>query len=389
MKEQKQSFDQVLERRGSNSLKWDNLADPQMIPMWVADMDFQVMPEIQEALHKRAEHGIFGYAGPDDSYRQAVCGWMQRRHQLEISPESILCSNGVVSALKTAIQAFSSPGDAVAVITPVYYPFYRAIESNGRKIHPLSLTLKEEGYVLEDSELEKLDGATLLLFCNPHNPVGKVWTEQEQQKIGAACLRYGVKVVSDEIHGDFIRPGIRMVPFWNAVPGSRAWSILCTAPSKTFNLAALWTSNILIDDPAMREAFAKVMDRNGTGNPNIFGIDACRTACSCGDQWVDDLNEYIDSNFRFMKNYLSAELPQLKMIEPQGTYLAWVDCRNLGMNARELEAFMKQEAHLLLDEGEIFGKAGAGFERFNIACPRPVLEQALDQLRDAVHRLEG
>ncbi len=355
--------------------------------MWIADMDFAVLPEIQEALGHRVQHGIFGYAWPDDSYREAVCGWMKRRHDLEIRPEWIQCSNGVVTALKTAIQAWTEPGDE-AVITPVYYPFYKSIEGNGRIVRPLSLTLRDGQYILEDEELRKLDGAKLLLFCNPHNPAGKVWTRQEQEKIADACRRYDVKVVSDEIHGDFIRPGVRMVPFWNAAPDARDWSILCTAPSKTFNLAALWTSNILIANDDMRKAFALVMDRNGAGNPNIFGIDACRAAYTFGDDWVDSLNAYIDSNFRFMKNYLLTELPQLQMIEPQGTYLAWVDCRALGMDASQLETFMKEKARLLLDEGVIFGQAGAGFERFNVACPRSVLKQALDQLRDAVRELD-
>ena len=383
----KPDFDAVRERRGSNSAKWDGLADENMIPMWIADMDFPVLPEIQDALVKRAGHGIFGYAWPDASYKEAVVNWMARRHDLTVEPEWIQCSNGVVTALKTAVQAFSEPGDEVAVITPVYYPFYKAIEVNSRVVKPLQLTLREGAYILEDRELEKLEGAKLLLFCNPHNPVGKVWTEEEQKKIGDACEKYGVKVVSDEIHGDFVRPGVKMVSFWNAVPGSRAWSILCTAPSKTFNLAALWTSNILIASESMRQDFAAVMDRNGTGNPNIFGIDACRAAYIHGDEWVDSLNTYIDSNFRFMKNYLRTKIPQLEMIEPEGTYLAWVDCRKLGMEAPELEKFMKEKAHLLLDEGIIFGEAGAGFERFNVACPRSVLKQALDQLKEAVESL--
>lgn len=387
-REQTYDFDVIHERRGTNSAKWDGTPHPDILPMWIADMDFAVLPEIQEALGHRVQHGIFGYAWPDDSYREAVCGWMKRRHDLEIRPEWIQCSNGVVTALKTAIQAWTEPGDEVAVITPVYYPFYKSIEGNGRIVRPLSLTLRDGQYILEDEELRKLDGAKLLLFCNPHNPAGKVWTRQEQEKIADACRRYDVKVVSDEIHGDFIRPGVRMVPFWNAAPDARDWSILCTAPSKTFNLAALWTSNILIANDDMREAFALVMDRNGAGNPNIFGIDACRAAYTFGDDWVDSLNAYIDSNFRFMKNYLLTELPQLQMIEPQGTYLAWVDCRALGMDASQLETFMKEKARLLLDEGVIFGQAGAGFERFNVACPRPVLKQALDQLRDAIRELD-
>ena len=210
-REQTYDFDVIHERRGTNSAKWDGTPHPDILPMWIADMDFAVLPEIQEALGHRVQHGIFGYAWPDDSYREAVCGWMKRRHDLEIRPEWIQCSNGVVTALKTAIQAWTEPGDEVAVITPVYYPFYKSIEGNGRIVRPLSLTLRDGQYILEDEELRKLDGAKLLLFCNPHNPAGKVWTRQEQEKIADACRRYDVKVVSDEIHGDFIRPGVRML----------------------------------------------------------------------------------------------------------------------------------------------------------------------------------
>ena len=386
------NFDQIVDRSGNRSAKYDErkkkFGTENVIPLWVADMDFKTAQPIIDALTARAQEmdKVTGLMTGADDY---VTKPFSRRNGW--TPDTGLMSFclGVVQTLSAMVQLYTPQGGNVLIQTPVYGEFYDMTEFAGRTVIENQMVERDGKWTVDWEDFEaKLQIADLFLLCNPHNPLGIVWTESDLRRMMELCLKYRVWVVSDEIHGDFIRPGARMVPFWNAAPDARDWSILCTAPSKTFNLAALWTSNILIANDDMRKAFALVMDRNGAGNPNIFGIDACRAAYTFGDDWVDSLNAYIDSNFRFMKNYLLTELPQLQMIEPQGTYLAWVDCRALGMDASQLETFMKEKARLLLDEGVIFGQAGAGFERFNVACPRSVLKQALDQLRDAVRELD-
>ena len=385
-------FDKVIERKGTNSIKYDRekAQDPRIIPMWVADMDFETLPEIKEALVKRAQHGVFGYASPTSDYYQAVINWMATRHQLHIDQEWIVTTSGVVGALKLAVSALTEKNDHVMIMKPVYYPFDISIKVNQRQVVECPLVFKEDHYECDFDVFEKQivdHDVKMFILCNPHNPIGKVWTQDELYQMGQICLKHHVYVVSDEIHMDFIYPGHQHVSFYNVDPSFSDFSIICTAPSKTFNLAALQTSNIIIKDEKMREKFKQEKDKTGMSDPNIFGLDACQAAYTYGAQWVDELVEYLSGNIQYMQDFFKERLPQLKVIAPEGLYLVWVDMRSLGMNKEELEKFMLEKAFLWLDEGYIFGTGGEGFERFNVACPRSVLKRALEQLEKAIREL--
>lgn len=386
----KYDFDTVHERRGTNCVKYENdrtVCDSALFPMWVADMDFQVLPEIREALKNRAEHGIFGYGHVSDAYRQAVAGWMQRRHHFEVKPEWIVVTAGVVTAIGQAVLTFTQPDDAILVLKPVYYPFDRQVLDNGRRLVVSELQLQDGHYEIDFEDLEKQlrdNDVKMIILSNPHNPVGRVFTRDELQKIGDLAKKYGVLVISDEIHMDFVYPGHEHVAFTEVDPSFKDFTIVATAASKTFNLAALATSNIIIPSDELREAYAATIKAHGSGASNIFGWDATQAAYTYGDAWVDELLEYLQGNIAYMKEYLAENIPEAKMIEPEGLYLVWVDFRGLGMDEKELEDFMLHKAHLYLDEGYIFGQGGEGFERFNLALPRCELKRALEQLGNAV-----
>lgn len=382
-------FDQVIQRRGTNSVKYDQ-GDPGLLPMWVADMDFETLPEVKEALKKRAEHGIFGYAQPTEKYYQSVMNWLKKRHHFEVQKEWIVTTSGVVGALKIAVRAFTQPHDAIMIMKPVYYPFDASITLNDRQIVECPLVFQEDHYECDFDMFEKQiieHHVKMFILCNPHNPIGKVWRQDELYRIGQICQKHHVYVVSDEIHMDFVYQGYEHIPFYNVDPSFQNMSIICTAPSKTFNLAALQTSNIIIADEKMRERFIHEKTASGMSDPNIFGLEACEAAYTYGERWVDELVDYLAENIRYMNAFFHERLPQIKLIAPQGLYLVWVDMRALNMSKEELETFMLQKAHLWLDEGYIFGTGGEGFERFNIACPRSLLKQTLEQLESAVKNL--
>ncbi|MFR7592458.1 MAG: MalY/PatB family protein [Longibaculum sp.] len=383
------NFDKVIERRHTNSVKYDGekMKDSLMIPMWVADMDFETLPEVKEALLKRAEHGIFGYAGVSDNYCQAVINWMETRHHFHIQKEWIVPTPGVVTALKLAVRVLTQPEDHIMIMKPVYYPFDISINVNGRQVVECPLVLENNQYTCDFDLFEKTiveNDVKMFILCNPHNPIGKVWTKDELYQMGMICKKHHVYVVSDEIHMDFVYQGHVHVPFYNVDESFKDFTIICTAPSKTFNLAALQTSNIIIADEKMREAFIKEKDASGVNNPNIFGLDACEAAYTYGAKWVDELIEYLSGNIDYMIQFFEERLPEIKVIQPEGLYLVWVDMRSLNMSHEELEAFMLNQAHLWLDEGYIFGTGGEGFERFNVACPREILKNALEQLEKAI-----
>lgn len=386
-------FDKVIDRRHTNSMKYDreiDVKDPRLIPMWVADMDFETLPEVKEALLKRAEHGIFGYAAPTEAYYQAVIHWMQTRHDLQIKKDWIIATPGVVTALRLGVQSYTQKGDHVMIMKPVYYPFDKSIKDSGRVIVECPLCFDGEHYSCDFELFEKnmIDNdVKLFILCNPHNPIGKVWTRDELYQIGTICQKHHVKVISDEIHMDFVYKGYEHVSFYNVDPSFKDFTMICTAPSKTFNLAALQTSNIIIADEEMRKAFIKTKLVCGVNDPNIFGLDACEAAYTYGAKWVDELVDYLQGNIDYMKDYFATHLPELKVISPEGLYLIWVDMRALHMSNQELEKFMLEKAHLWLDEGYIFGTGGDGFERFNIACPRSTLKKALEQLDAAIKTL--
>lgn len=392
MREEKFDFDTPIERRGTGCLKYDfavRRGRPEnVLPLWVADMDFKTSEKIIDAIRRRAEHGIFGYTESDESYFGAVAGWMNRRHGWEIKENWLVKTPGVVFALAMAVKAYTKAGDGVLIQQPVYYPFTEVIEDNGRKVVSSDLVLGEDGkYHIDFADFERKaakEKVTLFLLCSPHNPVGRVWTEEELLKIGEICRKYHVIVLSDEIHEDFVWGNRKHTVFADLRQEFADISVTCTSPAKTFNLAGLQVSNILIPNAELRRQFKKQIAAAGYSQLNAMGLTACEAAYLYGDDWYEEMMTYVSENIRFMKAYLEKELPQLVMTEPEGTYLVWVDFRGLGLPETELERLIVRKANLWLDSGAIFGKAGEGFERFNVACPRVTLEKALEQLKRAI-----
>ncbi|MGN0341795.1 MAG: MalY/PatB family protein [Roseburia sp.] len=392
MAEKKYDFDRVIDRKNTDCLKYDfavRRGRPEnILPLWVADMDFPTAPEILEAIHRRVDHGIFGYTESRDSYFEAVAQWMQQRHLWQVQRSWLVKTPGVVFALAMAVKAYSKEGDAVMIQQPVYYPFTEVIEDNNRQVISNDLIQREDGsYGIDFEDFERKiveHNIPLFLLCNPHNPVGRVWTREELLRIGEICLKHHVIVVSDEIHEDFVFGDRKHEVFANLNESFADITVTCTSPAKTFNLAGLQISNIFISNRALKGAFRKQVDAAGYSQLNTMGLTACEAAYRYGGDWYEELMEYLADNIRFMKEYLEAELPQLKMVSPEGTYLVWVDFRGLGLTEPQLEDLIVNKANLWLDSGAIFGKVGEGFERFNVACPRSTLQQALEQLKAAV-----
>jgi cystathionine beta-lyase len=354
-------------------------------------MDFRVPEEVTQALVGRAKHGIFGYSAPTQSFHQSVIDWMWKRHGWKIDAEWICHSPGVVPALNMMVQTFTEPGEGVLIQPPVYHPFPMSIENNGRTVVMNSLVEDEQGYRMDFEDLEeKIQNhqVKMTILCHPHNPVGRVWTPEELQRYGEICLANDVLVVSDEIHGDLIYSGVNFSPFAMLGREFEAGSITCTAPSKTFNLAGLHTSNIIIPDENKRLRFSATLRNNGLMGAGIFGLVALEAAYNHGETWLEQVMGYVEGNFKFLEAYCRENLPQIRVIKPEGTYLVWLDCRALGLGARDLEQLILKEARVYLDDGFIFGKEGAGFERINIACPRSLLQEALDRIHRSVTSLE-
>jgi len=385
-------FDRVVDRTGTASFKWD-LADgifggTGLLPLWVADMDFESPPEVVEALAKRARHGVYGYTAPMPEYYRAVTEWFEGRHAWRLTPEWIVTAPGVVPALNLLIQTFTEPGDGVIVQQPVYYPFMRSIKNNGRKVINNPLRLEEKVYRVDFDDLEqkaKDPSARLMILCSPHNPVGRVWTREELKRIGDICLAHDILVVSDEIHCDLVYEGHRHVPFGSLGRDYLMKSVTCTAPSKTFNLAGLQTANLVMAAPDLRQRYARTIDCLGLKWPNLFGAEALIAAYRHGGAWLDQLMEYLAGNLAFLKDYIAAHMPRIGVIEPEATYLVWLDFRDYGLDTESLKRLMRDKARLALDDGYIFGSPeGDGFERINIACPRSILEESLKRMREAV-----
>ncbi len=386
---EKTAFDQIIERRGTGSMKWD-LAEPDLLPLWVADMDFEAPAAVKEALFERARHGIFGYGAPAPGCDEAVVGWLRRRQGWSVAAEQLSFCPGVIPAVSLLIRLFTLPGEGVIVQTPVYYPFYDCISRNGRRIVENPLAFDGKRYVMDFDDLERKAAdsrTTAVILCSPHNPVGRVWTEEELRRFGEICLRHGLFVIADEIHGDLVYRPNRQIPFASLDEAFAASSALCIAPSKTFNLAGLQFSMVVIADKQRRERFRDGLLALGLKRPNVFAQVAAEAAYLHGEPWLEDLLAYLEGNIAFLRDFLARRLPELRLIEPEGTYLAWIDCRALGLSSQELEALMLREARVWLDEGYIFGDAGAGFERIVLACPRKVLEEALMRIEKAVRAL--
>ena len=394
------NFDKIINRKGTNCLKYDYAVErgkpADVLPLWVADMDFTVSEEITKSLHAAVDHGIYGYTQPKDAYYNAITNWMEKNHNWKTKREWIMKTPGVVFALGAAVKAFTKPGDAVLIQNPVYYPFTNIIRDNDRRVIDNTLVYEKrvtEGksqYSIDYEDFERKivqENIKLFILCNPHNPVGRVWNREELQYLGEICLRHHVIVVSDEIHNDFVYPGFEHTVFANVDPRFAEFTVTCTAPSKTFNLAGLQISNIFISNETLREAFQKEIDKTGYDEPNALGTVACEAAYRGGQEWLDQLRAYLLENLNFLRAYLQEKIPQIHLVEPEGTYLVWLDCRELGMSNEELSRFMVEKAGLGLSDGYTFGRSLSGYMRLNAACPRSVLKQALEQLRAAVEAL--
>lgn len=394
------NFDKIINRKGTNCLKYDYAVErgkpADVLPLWVADMDFTVSEEITKSLHAAVDHGIYGYTQPKDAYYNAITNWMEKKHNWKTKREWIMKTPGVVFALGAAVKAFTKPGDAVLIQNPVYYPFTNIIRDNDRRVIDNTLVYEKrvtEGksqYSIDYEDFERKivqENIKLFILCNPHNPVGRVWNREELQYLGEICLRHHVIVVSDEIHNDFVYPGFEHTVFANVDPRFTEFTVTCTAPSKTFNLAGLQISNIFISNETLREAFQKEIDKTGYDEPNALGAVACEAAYRGGQEWLDQLRAYLLENLNFLRAYLQEKLPQIHLVEPEGTYLVWLDCSELGISGKELDQFIVEKAGLWLDGGAMFGPSGADFQRVNIACPRATLELALDKLKAAVDNL--
>ena len=389
MSERHLDFDTVIDRKGTRSLKYDfavRRGKPKdVLPLWVADMDFQTSSYITDALEDMVKHGVFGYSESEEHYFGAVQNWMERHYNWHVKESWMTKTPGIVFALAMAVKAYTQENDAVLIRPPVYYPFKEVVEDNHRRLVNNTLVLGGDGtYTIDYEDFEKKiieENVKLFILCNPHNPVGRVWTKEELERLGDICLKYGVFVVSDEIHADFVFERKHTV-FSEVKEAYRDISMICTSPSKTFNIAGLQISNIFISNPEKATAFRRQVAAAGYSQVGLPGLVACEAAYRHGDEWLEGVLAYIKANAEFTRAYLQEHLPRVKMTKLEGTYLVWLDFRNYGLTDKELDEKILNQAGLWLDSGAVFGKCGEGFQRINIACPRKTLQQALDRLID-------
>ncbi|MDD4569068.1 MAG: pyridoxal phosphate-dependent aminotransferase [Tepidanaerobacteraceae bacterium] len=384
-------FDKVIDRSNNYSSKWDELGKmygrDDLLPLWVADMDFMSPKPVIEAIEARAKQGIYGYTSRPESYFESVARWMKKRHDWDVKTDWMIFSPGVVPALSFIVNAFTHPGDKVLVQSPVYYPFFKVIEDNGRRVVNNPLLFKDGRYTMDFDDLEekvKDPQVKLLFLCSPHNPVGRVWTEEELNKLGRICIDNNILIISDEIHQDILYPGVKHTPFASISKEFALNSITCTAPSKTFNLAGLQTSTIVIPNKIYYDIYKNFMTRIHLLRNNAFGLVALEAAYTYGEEWLDQFLEYLDGNLKTLSEGIEKDIPQIKITKPEGTYLVWMDCRELGLDTKGLNDFMINKARLALDDGYWFGTGGEGFQRINLACPRAYVNEALTRLKKAV-----
>ncbi len=391
MAERNLDFDTIISRKDTRCLKYDFAKRRGMpedvLPLWVADMDFKTSSYVEDALIERAKHGIFGYSEVQTPYFEIVKDWMKKHHDWEIQENWLVKTPGVVFALAMAVKAYTQPGDSILIQLPVYYPFSEVIEDNGRKVVSNTLYLGEDNrYHIDFDDFEKKiiqERIKLFILCNPHNPVGRVWTREELIRLGDICVKHHVIVVSDEIHQDFVFKGKHLV-FAGLKKEYEDISITCTSPSKTFNIAGMTISNIFIPNRDLKHRFCKELEASGTSQLGVMGLVACEAAYSKGEEWYRAMLSYVASNIEFTKKYVEENLHGVRMIEHEGTYLVWLDFRGTGLSVEELEELIVYKAKLWLDSGKIFGECGSGFQRINVACPRSVLSEALERIRIAM-----
>lgn len=383
-------FDEIVPRRGTGSYKWDTADEEGVLPMWVADMDFRTAPVVTEALRRRVEQGIFGYTKVPLTYYTAVREWFFRRHGWRIEREWMLYTSGVVPALSAIIKALTVPGDRVLVQTPVYTCFFSSIRNNGCEVvENRLLYVNRETYGIDFEDLEKKCAdpcVKLFLLCNPHNPVGRVWTREELMRIGEICVRHDVRVVADEIHGELVLPGYRYTPFASLSPDFQKHAVSCVSPSKAFNLAGLQIATFISTEASVRRKIDKAININEVCDVNPFGVEATIAAYTHGEEWLEALKGYLAENYRFLQSFFSTYLPQFPVVRLEGTYLVWVDCSALTLSSEKLAANLLEKEKLWVNAGSLYGEAGEGFIRLNMACPRRVLAEGLARLRRGLTR---
>ncbi|UQZ90143.1 aminotransferase [Deltaproteobacteria bacterium Smac51] len=387
----KYDFDKIIPRKNTNCIKYDFakvFGKPEdAIPMWVADMDFQVPPEVTECIKAFADFAIYGYSDSGPAYFAAVHNWFKEHFGFVTEREWMVKTPGIVYALANAVRSLTEEGDSIIIQQPVYHPFPKVIQSNNRNLVVSELKLENGRYRvdLDDFKRKIIDNkAKMFILCSPHNPVGRVWTQEELKAMGDICLNHNCLVISDEIHCDFAHQGHQHHVFATVSPDFAENCVICTAPSKTFNLAGLQASNVFIANKKVREKFKGELERSGYEELNCMGLVACQAAYEYGGEWLKQLKEYLAGNLDYMRNFLKTELPRVKLIEPEGTYLAWLDFRELGHDPNDLNKFLAEKAKIWFDDGLKFGPAGAGFQRINLGCPRSIVEKAMGQLASAL-----
>lgn len=384
-------FNTIIDRKNTNSLKYDFAVErgrpEDILPLWVADMDFQAPAEVLDAIHMAVSHGIFGYSEVKGDYFAVLHDWFYEHHGWDTKEHWLIKTPGVVFAIALAVKAFTKKGEGVLIQQPVYYPFEETILLNDRKLVVNYLIQVNGRYSIDFEDFEQqiiAEDVKLFILCNPQNPVGRVWSREELNRMGEICIRHRVIIVSDEIHCDFTYPGYTHTVFAGMKEAFADQTITCTSPSKTFNLAGLQVSNIFIKNETIRCRFVKELNKSGYSQLNLLGLVACKAAYQYGEPWLTKLKAYLYDNLNYTREYLRDNLPMIKLIEPEGTYLIWLDFTALGLSKRELKELIVNKAKLWLDGGQIFGKNGSGYERINIACPRETLKKALEQLSNAM-----
>ena len=378
-------FDQLLNRRGSHSVKWDEPEQEGVIPMWVADMDFMAAPAIQEALRKRVEHGVFGYTLVPDAYYDAIVNWFGRYHHWTIDRQDIIYTTGVVPAISCAIQALTMGGENVLIQTPVYNCFFSSIRNSGSNIVENPLKRQGDTYVIDFDDFERKcadEKTTAFLLCNPHNPAGRVWTKEELTRMNDICMRHHVRVIADEIHCELVMPGYTFTPFASISAACRDNSVTLNSPSKSFNIAGLQIANIICHDPAMRRRINRQVNINEVCDVNPFGVEALMAAYNDSRDWLVALNDYLWENYQALCRFCEEQLPQWKVLKLEGTYLPWVDITATGMTSDALADLLLREAKVMVNSGTMYGaQMGEGYIRLNIACPRARMLEGLERIK--------
>lgn len=385
-------FDQVIDRRGTDAIKWEGMKGiwgrTDLIPLWVADMDFPTPPFVLDAVKKRCEHPILGYTTKSDSYYQSIIDWVDRHYGMKVKKEEINYVPGIVAGLGMAINCFTEPGDEIIIMPPVYHPFKWLTVRNNREVVECPLKL-ENGEYRMDLDFLRVHGekARVLILCNPHNPGGVVWHREELEAVADFCAENNILVFSDEIHADLTLPPYKHIPFAMVSDHARNNSVTFMAPSKTFNMPGVAASHTIIFNKVLRERFEKHLEAGELNMGHVFAFDAVKAAYTYGDEWLEQCLAYVQANIDYVDEFLKAHAPKIKVMRPQASFLIWLDCRELGMSQKELNEFFVEKAHLGLNDGEMFGKEGIGFMRLNIASPRSILEQAMKQLETAYSQL--